>query len=69
MAERKVVVGVFQERAQARKAVADLESAGFTEKQIGFAILNPDGAGEPPAGGRGDTEPRRSDTAEDSHPY
>lgn len=47
MAERKVVVGVFQERAQARKAVADLESAGFTEKQVGFAIRNPDGAGEP----------------------
>lgn len=43
----KVVVGVFQDRAQAQKAVADLENAGFTGNQIGFAIRNPDGTSEP----------------------
>ncbi len=44
MAERKVIVGVFLDRAQAEKAVNDLESAGFNENQIGFAVRKP---GEP----------------------
>jgi hypothetical protein len=47
MAERKVIVAVFQDRAQAEKAVHDLESAGFDENQIGFAIRKPGEQDEP----------------------
>ena len=47
MAEQKVIVGVFQNREQAQKAVTDLEHAGFTENQIGFAIRKPGGPDEP----------------------
>jgi hypothetical protein len=47
MAERKVIVGVFLDRAQAEKAVNDLESAGFNENQIGFAVRKPGEPGEP----------------------
>ncbi len=47
MAERRVIVGVFQDRAQAEKAVRDLEAAGFNENQVGFAIRKPGEQGEP----------------------
>lgn len=47
MAERKVIVGVFEDRPQAEKAVNDLESAGFNENQIGFAVRRPGEQGEP----------------------
>ncbi len=47
MAERRVIVGVFQDRAQAEKAVHDLEGAGFNENQIGYAIRKPGEQGEP----------------------
>jgi hypothetical protein len=47
MAERRVIVGVFQDRVQAEKAVHDLEAAGFNENQIGFAIRRPGEQGEP----------------------
>ncbi|HLI05284.1 MAG TPA: hypothetical protein VKV40_01795 [Ktedonobacteraceae bacterium] len=47
MVERRVIVGVFQGRAQAEKAVHDLEAVGLNEHQISFAIRQPDEQGEP----------------------
>lgn len=47
MAERRVIVGVFQDREQAMRAVHDLEAAGFNENQVGFAIRKPGEQGEP----------------------
>jgi hypothetical protein len=34
------VVGVFQDRAQAERAINELHSNGFTDDQIGFAVRN-----------------------------
>jgi hypothetical protein len=39
------VAGVFEDQAQAERAVADLRSAGFTEDQIGYAVRGTDGDG------------------------
>ena len=36
MTQSSIVVGVFQERAQARRAIDDLRRAGFREDEIGF---------------------------------
>ena len=36
--ERDVIVGIFHDRPQAQKAINDLERAGFSEEQTGFAI-------------------------------
>ena len=44
--ERPAVVGVFRDRAKAAEAVSELQSAGFTEEQIGFAVRSEDGKAE-----------------------
>ncbi len=36
MAENRVVVGVFADRAQAYQVISDLHQAGFRDEQIGF---------------------------------
>jgi len=36
MTQDKVVIGVFQEAAQAKRAVDELQRAGFSEDEIGF---------------------------------
>ncbi len=40
---RETVVGVFHSHAEARKAVAELKSAGFTDEQIGVASRDQEG--------------------------
>jgi len=49
---RPTVVGVFNNRADAERAVDELHRAGFRDDQIGFATQG----GEAPAGGRTITE-------------
>lgn len=41
--ERSTVVGVFEDRAQANRAVAELHKAGFTSNQIGIAMRHAEG--------------------------
>lgn len=36
MTQEKVVIGVFQDEAQAKRAVDDLKRAGFSEDEIGY---------------------------------
>src|SRR5437868_803742 len=48
MNTRPTVVGVFENRADAERAVQELHRAGFRDDQIGFAAKG----GEAPAGGR-----------------
>ncbi|MBE3557932.1 MAG: hypothetical protein IMW89_01735 [Ktedonobacteraceae bacterium] len=48
--DRSTVVGVFTDRAMADRAIEALYRAGFTNEQIGFAVRNPDLAGQAPAG-------------------
>jgi hypothetical protein len=43
-AKRSVVVGIFEDSAQAEKAIRDLQDAGFSKEQIGFAVRAPSGA-------------------------
>jgi len=43
-AGRSTVVGVFDDRDHAEMAVRDLQAAGFTENQIGFAMRDGGGA-------------------------
>ncbi|MFH5804403.1 general stress protein, partial [Alienimonas sp. DA493] len=40
---RDTVVGVFHSHAEARRAVADLKKAGFTDEQIGVASRDREG--------------------------
>src|SRR5919198_2510207 len=42
--ERPLVVGIFEDEAQAEQAVEELRADGFTKDQIGFAAHNEDGA-------------------------
>lgn len=42
---RSTVVGVFEDRMHANKAIAELHQAGFTEAQIGVAVRHADGLG------------------------
>ena len=42
--QRSAVVGVFNDHADADRAVADLRRAGFREDQIGVATKDPEGA-------------------------
>src|SRR4051794_16413181 len=44
MTERSTVVGVFTDRQQADRAIADLRRAGFRDDQIGYAMRRDDGA-------------------------
>ena len=45
-ANRSTVVGVFEDRYQADKAVTALQSAGFRQDQIGVAMRHADGTAE-----------------------
>jgi hypothetical protein len=48
---RQTVVGVFDERAQAERAIGELKRAGFTGDEVGYAIRNvAAGAGAAAAG-------------------
>jgi hypothetical protein len=40
-AQQSVVVGIFDDPAQAEKAIRDLLDAGFTRDRIGFAMRHP----------------------------
>jgi hypothetical protein len=42
MAENRVVVGVFFERAFAEHALLDLRANGFSDEQIGFLVRDPE---------------------------
>src|SRR4051812_49430922 len=42
--KRSTVVGVFEDRQQADRAVAELHQAGFREDQIGLAMRQTDGS-------------------------
>ena len=42
--QRSTVVGVFEDRLHANKAIAELHQAGFTESQIGVAMRHAEGA-------------------------
>lgn len=42
--QRSTVVGVFEDRAQADKAVAELMKAGFRQEQIGVAMRHAEGS-------------------------
>ena len=41
--QRSTVVGVFQDRQHAEKAVSELLAAGFRKDQIGVAMRHDDG--------------------------
>ena len=41
--DRSTVVGVFEDRVQADKAVAELQSSGFRKEQIGLAMRHAEG--------------------------
>jgi hypothetical protein len=43
----RIVVALFEERAEAKDAIRDLKNAGFTNEQIGVASLERVGAEEP----------------------
>ena len=45
MKQQVVAIGVFDDRAQAQRAIAELKRAGFTEKQIGVTARDQDGKG------------------------
>jgi len=53
--QRSTVVGVFEDRLHANKAISELHQAGFTESQIGVAMRHADGLGV------------TADTEDDSH--
>ncbi|HLG61496.1 MAG TPA: hypothetical protein VKY19_06165 [Ktedonosporobacter sp.] len=53
MTERSTAVGVFSERPQAERAIAELHHAGFSDEQIGFVARNGDKMAE--SMGNGDT--------------
>ena len=40
--DRSTVVGVFEDRAFAERAINELRQAGFSEEQIGFASFPPE---------------------------
>jgi uncharacterized protein (TIGR02271 family) len=42
MSDRTTVIAVFDDRAQAQRAIGDLKSAGFTEKEIGVTTRDPE---------------------------
>src|SRR4051794_5265743 len=48
-AKRAVVVGIFDDAAQAERAVKDLLGAGFSRDAIGFAMRQPPGQANPAA--------------------
>ena len=43
--QRSTVVGVFEDRTQADRAIADLRTAGFRDDQIGVAMRHTDESG------------------------
>src|SRR4051812_48872876 len=43
--QRSTVVGVFEDRTQADRAIADLRRAGFRDDQIGVAMRHADDSG------------------------
>jgi hypothetical protein len=43
MKQQAVAIGVFEDRAQAQRAIGELKIAGFTEKQIGVTARDQDG--------------------------
>lgn len=45
MKQQVVAIGVFEDRGQAQRAIAELKIAGFTEKQIGVTARDQDGKG------------------------
>ena len=60
MSDRTTVIGVFDDRAAAQRAIAALKRAGFTEKEIGVTTRDGDSAdgrlaaaGDPRRGGAG----------------
>ena len=54
--QRSAIVGVFEDRQQADKAVAELRQAGFRDEQIGVAMRHQAGTAETSTTGQDDTE-------------
>lgn len=58
MTQRAAVVGVFEDRAQAERAITELQRLGFTDDQIGFVARDTDGGVGTAASGAGTTGER-----------
>src|ERR1044072_3461865 len=65
MSDRTTVIAVFDDRAQAQSAIADLKRAGFTEKEIGVTTRDADsGDGRLPRGAdKGETHAKEGAVA------
>src|SRR5438045_3978774 len=51
--DRSTMVGVFEDRSQAERAIDELHRAGFTDEQIGFAVRDQDGGSDVHVRGHG----------------
>ena len=61
--DRSTVVGVFEDRALAQRAIDELRFAGFTDDQIGYAVRNETvEEGNPATGGEVEHDTRENTT-------
>jgi uncharacterized protein (TIGR02271 family) len=55
MAERTTAIGVFDDRAEAQRAIDQLKRAGFTDSEIGVTARDADAEGSARGSGQGET--------------